>query len=122
MSPNVSEKERPFSGAIIGFGNVAAAPTCLRFKRTRDSASGRWWSRTLKGARTAKHLLPDVRVFSSPEELFDRDTVDFVDICTPPCFHGELILKACKAGCHVYLRKTPRNLHRGHGKNRSCFG
>lgn len=34
-----------------------------------------------------------------------EEELDFVDICTPPCFHADLILKACRAGLHVFCEK-----------------
>ncbi|MBF0475603.1 MAG: Gfo/Idh/MocA family oxidoreductase, partial [Deltaproteobacteria bacterium] len=29
----------------------------------------------------------------------------FVDICTPPCFHADQIIAACRAGVHVFCEK-----------------
>ena len=39
------------------------------------------------------------------EALLSEDVVDFVDICTPPCFHAELVLAACSSGLHVMCEK-----------------
>ena len=37
--------------------------------------------------------------------MLDRETLDFVDICTPPGSHAKLIERALKAGLHVLCEK-----------------
>jgi predicted dehydrogenase len=39
------------------------------------------------------------------DDLLVDNCLDFVDICTPPCHHDELVLKACSAGLHVFCEK-----------------
>ncbi len=92
-------------GAIIGFGNVAihahlpAWRSDPRFKieAVVEPHSGQ--------AKLARDLLPGSRVYSEIEPLLAENELDFVDICTPPCFHEELILKACREGLHVFCEK-----------------
>lgn len=37
--------------------------------------------------------------------MLSDNGVDFLDICTPPCFHPQLVLGACRAGLHVFCEK-----------------
>ncbi len=53
----------------------------------------------------ARELLPESRVYSDLESLLSEQSLEFVDICTPPCFHRKLILRACHAGLHVLCEK-----------------
>jgi predicted dehydrogenase len=39
------------------------------------------------------------------DDLLKDNGLDFVDVCTPPCHHDELVLKSCRAGLHVFCEK-----------------
>jgi len=56
-------------------------------------------------AKLARDLLPEAGLYSKMGPLLAENPLDFVDICTPPCFHGDFILKACTAGLHVFCEK-----------------
>lgn len=92
-------------GAILGFGNVAIhahlpawkADPRFRIEAVLEPDAGQ--------AKLARDLLPGSRVYSRVEPLLVENELDFVVICTPPCFHGELILKACREGLHVLCEK-----------------
>ena len=56
-------------------------------------------------ARKARELLPATRVYQSIEQMLSNNGFDFVDICTPPCFHDELVLASCRSGLHVFCEK-----------------
>ncbi len=92
-------------GAILGFGNVAVhahlpawrADPRFKIEAVLEPHSGQ--------AKLARELLPGSRVYSRIEPLLAENELDFVDICTPPCFHGELVLKACRQGLHVFCEK-----------------
>jgi len=45
------------------------------------------------------------RVFETPEELFARDDIDAVSICTPNLYHAPLSLAAIRTGKHVLCEK-----------------
>jgi predicted dehydrogenase len=110
------ENGRPLRGAIIGFGNVAEnahLPVWQRnphfcIKAVVEPDPGR--------ARKAQELLPAARVFQSVEGIFCGNGFDFVDICTPPRFHEDLVLASCRSGLHVFCEKplttSLRNLAR----------
>lgn len=55
--------------------------------------------------RRAQRLLPDVPVYRSPRELFAGETLDFVDICTPPPSHAAIMVDALRQGVHVLCEK-----------------
>ena len=93
------------SGAFIGFGNVAAyghmpgwrARNDVRIVAATDAAPAR------REAFLA--ACPDGRWYDAIDDLLDRETLDFVDICTPPGSHATLIGRALDAGLHVLCEK-----------------
>ena len=42
---------------------------------------------------------------TDPDELFSHKDIDMIHICTPNAFHKETVIKALKAGKHVYCEK-----------------
>lgn len=95
----------PLRGALIGCGNAALhahLPLWLQSDRFRIDAV----VEPLKAqAALAKRLLPDARIYPEVDPFFAETDIDFVDICTPPCFHADLMLKACRSGLHVMCEK-----------------
>jgi predicted dehydrogenase len=92
-------------GAFIGFGNVAANghlpgwQSCndIRIVAATDTIAGR------REAFLA--ACPDGRWYDSVDDLLSRETLDFVDVCTPPGSHVALINRALDAGLHVLCEK-----------------
>lgn len=56
-------------------------------------------------AEKAKETLDFEFATDNPDDIFNRDDIDVIDICTPNIFHKEGVLKALKAGKHVYCDK-----------------
>ena len=58
-------------------------------------------------ARRAAFLAacPNGRWYDSAEDLLSGETLDFVDICTPPSSHAALIQQALQSGLHVLCEK-----------------
>src|SRR6266404_9810953 len=92
-------------GAFIGFGNVAA----------KGHLPG-WQSRTDVRIMAATDVLstrrdaflracPNGRWYESVDDLLSGETLDFVDICTPPSSHAALIRQALEADLHVLCEK-----------------
>jgi predicted dehydrogenase/nucleoside-diphosphate-sugar epimerase len=56
-----------------------------------------------------KNRLPvfgdDVKIFSNPDDLLDREKPDVVHICTPPETHAILAKMALRHGAHIYVEK-----------------
>ncbi len=105
MKKNQKQNQLPLRGAIIGFGNVAIyghLPIWQKDDRFRIDAI---LEPEPERANLARNLLPESHVYSDLESLLAEERLDFVDICTPPCFHADLILKALRAGLHVFCEK-----------------
>ncbi len=109
MVGNSPHQHIPLRGAIIGFGNVAAyahVPAWQEYGRfTIDAVVEPDPNRAL----LARELLPDARVYSDVKTLFVNNGLDFIDICTPPCYHVDLTLAAFKSGLHVFCEKPLAN-------------
>ncbi len=96
---------KPLRGAIVGFGGVALKahlPVWLQDPRFRIDAVV---EPLAERVGLAKRLLPEAVIHSDLESLMALDRPDFVDICAPPCFHEDLMRKACGAGIHVFCEK-----------------
>jgi predicted dehydrogenase len=92
-------------GALIGFGNVAAnghvpgwlARSDIKIAAVSDTNEARRFE--------AERLLPHARWYNSGETLLAEEGLDFVDICTPPSGHADLIGIALKRELHVLCEK-----------------
>jgi predicted dehydrogenase len=92
-------------GAFIGFGNVAAHghlpgwQSCndVRIVAATDAMSAR---------RDAfREACPNARWHDSVDALLSGETLDFVDVCTPPSSHAAITEQALQAGLHVLCEK-----------------
>jgi predicted dehydrogenase len=92
-------------GAFIGFGNVAVKghlpgwQSCsdVRIVAATDALAAR---------RDAFHrACPDGRWYDSVEDLLSGESLDFVDICTPPSSHLALIQQVLEANLHALCEK-----------------
>lgn len=90
-------------GAIIGFGAVAANGHWPAYAKSRDAKIVAVIDRTEERRQAARELIPGVATFATIEEL--GDGIDFVDICTPPAFHGDPMLNALERGWNVLCEK-----------------
>src|SRR5437763_1077076 len=97
--------QRVLRGAFIGFGNVAAEGHMPGWQARDDveivaAADG-------AAARCAAFLAacPGGRWYDDAGGLLAGETLDFVDICTPPGSHAELIQQALGVGLHVLCEK-----------------
>src|SRR5215475_10191736 len=92
-------------GAMIGFGNVAAhghVPGWLGRPDVQIVAV----SDTNEARRAeADRFLPHACWYDSVETLLAKERLDFVDICTPPSSHTDLIRAALRRGVHVLCEK-----------------
>jgi predicted dehydrogenase len=93
-------------GAIVGFGRMAEhghVPAWQRASQARIKAVVD--PRPERIAR-AKEILGDVRTYAGIGDLFEAEhRLDFVDIVTPPPFHGTLIAQCLENGIHVLCEK-----------------
>jgi predicted dehydrogenase len=92
-------------GAFIGFGNVAAQGH-LPGWQSRDDVRIVAATDVLSTRRQAfLQACPEARWYPSVDDLLSGETLDFVDICTPPSSHAALIKQALEAGLHVLCEK-----------------
>ena len=92
-------------GAFIGFGNVAAKGH-LPGWQLRDDVRIVAATDALSTRRDAfLRACPEGWWHANVDELLSGETLDFVDICTPPSSHAGLIKKALHAGLHVLCEK-----------------
>jgi uncharacterized protein (TIRG00374 family) len=96
-------------GALIGAGNIALkshAPQWARDERLREEvdivAAADLSPSNLEAIR---RILPGVRCYSLAEELLDRESLDFCDICTPPFTHRPLVESVATRGLHIVCEK-----------------
>lgn len=95
----------PLRGAIIGFGGVALKAHLPAWKGDSRFRIDAVVEPLPERIRLTKRLLPGAAIHRDMESMIAALPVDFVDICVPPCFHEELMLKACRAGLHVLCEK-----------------
>jgi predicted dehydrogenase len=92
-------------GAFIGFGNVAEkghlpgwqSRSDVRIVAASDALSAR------RDAFLA--ACPNGRWYDCVDDLLSGETLDFVDICTPPSSHAALVKQALEADLHVLCEK-----------------
>jgi predicted dehydrogenase len=89
-------------GAIIGFGAVAANGHWPAYAKSSEAQIVAVVDRTEERRLAARELIPGVETFRTMDEL---GGVDFVDICTPPAFHGEPMRNALRRGWDVLCEK-----------------
>ena len=95
----------PLRGGLIGFGNVALNAHLPVWQQSRDFRIVAVVEPLPERAELVMELLPDVRIYKDVDHMLTDGAVDFVDICTPSCFHAELMLRACLSGLHVFCEK-----------------
>ncbi len=101
----IYSNNKPFIGAIIGFGGVAEhahAPILKKDPRFCIKAIVEPYKDRVK---IAKSIFPSAVFYKDIDELFTHETLDFVDICTPPAYHADIIMKACENRVHIICEK-----------------
>jgi predicted dehydrogenase len=99
-------------GAISGFGAVAARAHLpgwqsrprINIVAVHDPIADR--------RHHAINLIKNVRVYDDLELMLDGEALDFLDIASPPAFHGGAAQRALEAGVNVIVEK-PLCLHTG---------
>lgn len=106
-----SEGGRPGAGEVVGVGIVGAGgisrahihgyqsfPEACRIVAVADVDGAR--------AKSAAEAIGEgVAWYDRPEEMFARDDIQLVSICTPPFTHAELAIAAMRAGKNVLVEK-----------------
>lgn len=91
-------------GAIIGFGNIAEGHlnaykslSCIKIIAILDKSE--------KRLEYAKELIPDVQCYTSFSDMIKKESLDFVDICTPPNVRFTYMKKSLENNFHVIGEK-----------------
>jgi predicted dehydrogenase len=92
-------------GAFIGFGNVAAKGHMPGWQSRNDVGIVAATDSFAARREVFLEACPEGRWYESVDELLSGETLDFVDICTPPGSHAALIKQALDAGLHVLCEK-----------------
>ncbi len=105
MTRTHSSQTFPLRGALIGFGNVARYAHLPLWENTDYVTIDAVIEPLAEHVMLARELLPNARLYSDLKPLLEAPDLDFVDICTPPCFHAALVLEASRSGLHVLCEK-----------------
>jgi predicted dehydrogenase len=92
-------------GAIVGFGHVAACGHWPAFTTSPDLEIVAVVDPSANRRAAACAAAPSLRAYSTIEELAATETLDFVDVATPPSSHAGLAECALDRGWHVLCEK-----------------
>jgi predicted dehydrogenase len=96
-------------GALIGVGNIALKghlPAYLQSTKLKKEVEiMAVVDLSPANHAKAKELVPAARAYTSTEDLFRNERLDFVDICSPPHSRKEIIEAALESGCHIVCEK-----------------
>ncbi len=92
-------------GAIIGFGNVAANGHVPGWRLRSDFEIVAVADPDPRRRALAEQLCPGVALYGSHEELLARESLDFVDVASPPAWHTDAVIAAAAKGCHILCEK-----------------
>ncbi len=95
----------PLKGAIIGFGGVAENAHAPLLKEDPRFFIKAIVEPAPERILAAKRIFPEATVYRHIDDLFQKEELDFIDICTPPAYHAEAILKACERKVNVICEK-----------------
>jgi len=92
-------------GAILGAGNVAVHGHLPGWRGRSDVEIVAAADARPDRLEAFAASFPKARWYGSAEELLARETLDFVDICTPPATHAGLVRAALARSMHVLCEK-----------------
>jgi predicted dehydrogenase len=95
----------PSRGAFIGFGGVAANGHLPGWRSRGDTVIVAAADAAPERRQAFLAAAPGARAYDSVDALLAGETLDFVDICTPPGSHAGLIARALDARLHVLCEK-----------------
>ncbi len=98
-------QEMALKGAIIGFGHIAANGHVPAFKSCKEVEICAVCDSCQDRGQLNRKLLEGSRFYTSVDELFQQEPIDFVDVATPPASHAKFIIEALSRGKHVLCEK-----------------
>ncbi len=91
--------------AVLGTGAIAQVAHLPTLARMRGVELGGLYDADRSKARTLAQRFGEPRVYASPDELWEDDSVDAVVVCTPSKLHEQHVLEALDAGKFVFCEK-----------------
>src|SRR5260221_13464820 len=91
-------------GALIGFGTIANGHFSA-YQQVKDLCIVAVVDPVLERRNKALELDKNMHVYENIEDLFLKENIDFIDICTPPYTHFGYIKKGLENNCHVICEK-----------------
>ncbi len=96
----------PLRGALIGYGWIARHGHVPHYQAAKDVTILAVADPTPACRDQAARDFPHARCYADMASLLAAETeLDFVDICTPPCWHAEYAIAALDRGLHVLCEK-----------------
>jgi predicted dehydrogenase len=92
-------------GALIGFGNVAEKGHLPGWQLLNDVSIVAATDVVASRREAFLGACPNGRWYGSVGDLLADQTLDFVDVCTPPSSHAPLIKQALQADLHILCEK-----------------
>lgn len=92
-------------GAIIGFGFIATEGHLAALRQRQDLEIVAVFDQNIDRKDVAAKLLPHARFYTSIDDLFKNETLDFIDIATSPVSHIDYIRAAISRNLHVLCEK-----------------
>ncbi|NUM89215.1 MAG: Gfo/Idh/MocA family oxidoreductase [Bdellovibrionales bacterium] len=98
--------KKTWQGAVVGFGFISGKGHVPAFQKRDDVRIVAVADICEARRAAAKAALPEARIYSTWQELLERETdLDFLDVATPPCDHAEISIAALERGLHVLCEK-----------------
>jgi predicted dehydrogenase len=95
-------------GAIIGLGNIAVrghVPAYLAEDVKSKLEIAAVMDVVEQNRVRAKELFPSAKFYTDIATMLEKESLDFVDICTPPHTHAEYITACAAKGIHIICEK-----------------
>lgn len=92
--------------AIVGSGLIATKkhiPSILKIKNKLNIIAICDQNIDLAKAVADKYKIK--KIYSSLDEMLQKEEIDIVDICTPPFTHSDVAIKSLNSGCNVMIEK-----------------
>jgi uncharacterized protein (TIRG00374 family) len=95
-------------GALLGAGNIALrghAPQWASGALSDDVEIVAIADLSACNREEARAFFPRARTYEQAEDLLQRESLDFCDICTPPFTHRPLVEESSRRGLHLVCEK-----------------
>jgi predicted dehydrogenase len=97
--------KKRFRGAIVGYGFISSSGHLPAYQGREDVEIVAVADICEARRNLAKEILPGARIYPDYKSLIQNESLDFVDISTPPSHHEEIAAVALEKGIHVLCEK-----------------